>query len=121
MLSIGLKLPAQSPVPAQALPLTLSLSADSCALLRCVQVLHPDDSLIRYGKVWLEPMKGNDVVTYVPWRNNPEMALVPVHLGANNAWIVDGLATADTYTDIFQVWPPPHEADMSAYGQAYRR
>eukprot|EP00873_Tetraselmis_striata_P025523 jgi/Tetstr1/445787/TSEL_033434.t1 len=76
--------------------------ANSKPLDHMVQVLHPDDSLIRYGKVWLEPMKGNDVVTYVPWRNNPEMALVPVHLGANNAWIVDGLATADTYTDIFQ-------------------
>jgi hypothetical protein len=74
------------------------------ASLRCTQVVHPDNTLIRSGRMWLEPVKGNDVVVYEPQPSNEEVSQVPVRPGGNALWNADGLASAETYSAIFQVY-----------------
>lgn len=76
------------------------------------QVEHPDGSLIRFAKLWLEPRRSNDVILFSsPAVSSREMENMAVQLAGNGAWTVDGLATATVYSRILQVgasgYPPP--------------
>jgi hypothetical protein len=68
-----------------------------------LQVVHPDNTLILSGRLWLEPVKSNDVVMYSPQQGNADTSQVPVRLGTDTSWTADGLASAETYSAIFQV------------------
>ena len=97
--------------------LALDVSFRFLAFLHFIrQAFHPDgDVRLKSGRVWIEPMAGNDVLLYQPNASAASDVFVSYDPEAK-AWSIDGLADVDDYSILLQVGFEPASCNIVCGG-----